>query len=503
MEKCYTIRIMESHYYKTKLVKMGKWALLPVDTETWFSEDASRYFKEAFGLPKILLIICNIRDGFQHVYVPVSYFQKMYARIRTITDKDYKKLEKILEKFYILKKQFKKEVPMINPKNLTEISNRKLVNIYSKNRDWVHRATIYDQFGWLGEDYWKPLMDEVLVHKLKIAKDSSEYHRVLFVLTAPEEISTTLEEKRAVLKAAIAVKNSPGTLQKESDTLSDEFGWMPVFAYGEAWTTSHYAEEVKKTSLKELSLLKKEHLALRNYTALRNKKIKEIISKYRLNARDLQFFIDFGLALDGRNEAEYLVSFAGYYLMFLYHEIARRLRITERELRTLFEKEIIACLLGKTSAKKLISNKGTFVAIGSNNEIMSKRANFLPEKSEKLFKYIEGYVKNVQGNTEHKGVCASSGKATGKVRIVATPKENHKVEEGDILITHATTVDYLPAMKNAAAIVTEVGGLTCHAAVVSREFGIPCVVALKNAMKNFKDGDMVEVDADKGTVRKL
>jgi pyruvate,water dikinase len=58
-------------------------------------------------------------------------------------------------------------------------------------------------------------------------------------------------------------------------------------------------------------------------------------------------------------------------------------------------------------------------------------------------------------------------------------------------------------MKKAAAIITEVGGLTCHAAVISREFEIPCIVALKNAMKNFKDGDLVEVDADKGVVRIL
>ena len=56
-------------------------------------------------------------------------------------------------------------------------------------------------------------------------------------------------------------------------------------------------------------------------------------------------------------------------------------------------------------------------------------------------------------------------------------------------------------MKNAAAIVTEIGGLTCHAAVVSREFGIPCVVGLKNAMTKFHDGDLVEVDADEGAVR--
>ncbi|MCU0680490.1 MAG: PEP-utilizing enzyme, partial [Planctomycetes bacterium] len=84
-----------------------------------------------------------------------------------------------------------------------------------------------------------------------------------------------------------------------------------------------------------------------------------------------------------------------------------------------------------------------------------------------------------------------------------SPIENDKVQEGDILITYSTTVDYLPAMKKAAAILTEVGGLTCHAAVISREFGIPCVVSLRGVMTDFKDGDEIEVDANKGIVKKI
>lgn len=114
---------------------------------------------------------------------------------------------------------------------------------------------------------------------------------------------------------------------------------------------------------------------------------------------------------------------------------------------------------------------------------------------------MEKHVQLAQGSNEAHGVCASTGTARGTVRIVMKPEENGKVKKGDIMVTHATTVDYLPAMKNAGAIVTEVGGLTCHAAVVSREFGIPCVVGLKNATKNFKDGERVEVEASKGVVK--
>ncbi|MDO8482610.1 MAG: PEP-utilizing enzyme [bacterium] len=493
---------MEKHYYTNKLVKMGKWPLWPLDCDAWFSHDGSLYFEKSFGIPKGLLMIFTLDNGYEHAYVPVSYFETLYARIRAINKEDYKNLEKILKKFYSFKEKTKKAIVKLHKKDLGELSSRELSELYVANRDLAHQVTIYDQFGWLAEEYWKPLMDEVIVRKLKIPKDSDEYHRVLFALTVPEEISTTLEEKRAVLKASIAVKKSPKVLTKEGEKLAEEFGWMPVFAYGDAWGAEHYSEELSKTVEKEFTVLEKEYAVLAEYTAVRQKNIDDIVKKYKLDSRDLQHFIDFGLALDGRNEAEYLVSYIGFYLVPLYHEIIRRLGVTVAELRKLFEKDIVACLAGMADVRKLLDAKGDIVGYGYDEEMRS-RIEFNSAEARKLFDHVESVVKSVQGNNELKGVCASRGKAIGKARIVPSPADNGKVQEGDILITHATTVDYLPAMKKAAAIITEVGGLTCHAAVVSREFGIPCVVALKNAMKNFKDGDMVEVDADKGLVRKL
>ena len=66
-----------------------------------------------------------------------------------------------------------------------------------------------------------------------------------------------------------------------------------------------------------------------------------------------------------------------------------------------------------------------------------------------------------------------------------------------------TTPDFVPAMRNAAAIVTDEGGVTSHAAIVSREMNKPCIIGTKIATQVFKDGDVVEVDAEKGVVRKL
>lgn len=78
-----------------------------------------------------------------------------------------------------------------------------------------------------------------------------------------------------------------------------------------------------------------------------------------------------------------------------------------------------------------------------------------------------------------------------------------KFQKGDILVSVATDPDIVPAMKKAAAIVTEQGGITSHAAIVSRELGIPCIIGTKIATRVLKDGDMVEVDANKGTVKKI
>jgi pyruvate,water dikinase len=78
-----------------------------------------------------------------------------------------------------------------------------------------------------------------------------------------------------------------------------------------------------------------------------------------------------------------------------------------------------------------------------------------------------------------------------------------KMNRGEILISASTSPNLMPAILKAAAIVTNEGGLTCHAAIVSREFKIPCVVGTQFATQVLKDGDRVEVDAGKGIVRKL
>ncbi|MFH0870558.1 MAG: PEP-utilizing enzyme [archaeon] len=105
--------------------------------------------------------------------------------------------------------------------------------------------------------------------------------------------------------------------------------------------------------------------------------------------------------------------------------------------------------------------------------------------------------------TELRGVSACKGRVIGKAKIVNGAEDVSKVKEGDILVAPETTPDYITAMGRAAGFVTEIGGLTCHAAIISREMNKPCVIGTKIATKVFHDGDLIEVDADSGIIRKI
>jgi phosphoenolpyruvate synthase/pyruvate phosphate dikinase len=101
------------------------------------------------------------------------------------------------------------------------------------------------------------------------------------------------------------------------------------------------------------------------------------------------------------------------------------------------------------------------------------------------------------------GEIAQKGKVTGPVKILRRRDQIDEVKEGDVIVSPMTTPDFLPAMRRAAAFVTDEGGITCHAGIVARELKKPCIIGTKIATQVLKDGDMVEVDANRGMVKLL
>ena len=116
---------------------------------------------------------------------------------------------------------------------------------------------------------------------------------------------------------------------------------------------------------------------------------------------------------------------------------------------------------------------------------------------------FEGWAKHEHDSDELKGQIACCGFVRGTVRVVSDPHDDKGFQDGDILVTSMTRPEFVPIMKRAGAVVTNEGGITCHAAIVSRELKIPCIIGTKIATQVLHDGDMVEVDADNGVVRIL
>lgn len=156
-------------------------------------------------------------------------------------------------------------------------------------------------------------------------------------------------------------------------------------------------------------------------------------------------------------------------------------------------------------------------SLKGNNNLIKKAEEYASQKVRYGLMIDNGYVDftpmlwkeveslHVVGELkEFKGMAASKGKTQGIAKIVFDPnKDGHKFKEGDILVASMTRPEFLPLMGKAAAFVTDEGGITCHAAIIAREMGKPCVIGTKIATQVLKDGYVVEVDADKGIVKIL
>lgn len=114
---------------------------------------------------------------------------------------------------------------------------------------------------------------------------------------------------------------------------------------------------------------------------------------------------------------------------------------------------------------------------------------------------IENPLDEVPKVAEIKGLTASLGNVRGRVRVIDSASKIPEFLDGEILVTYMTTIEFTPLFRKAIAVITDEGGMSCHAAIVSREFKLPCIVGTKIGTRALKTGDMVEVDANKGIIK--
>ncbi|MFH1770827.1 MAG: PEP-utilizing enzyme [archaeon] len=178
-------------------------------------------------------------------------------------------------------------------------------------------------------------------------------------------------------------------------------------------------------------------------------------------------------------------------------EIGKRFKITNQEMKYLMPTDI--------TLKKIKSYDRNFFneRIHKGCAIIYTREGYDIFVGED-FKEFKKIIENSEEQKEVKqitGMVASLGKVMGRVKICRTIKDIESFKRGEVLVTGMTRPEFVPAMSKACAIVTDEGGITSHAAVISRELKIPCVIGTKIATKVLKNGDLVEVNANHSMVK--
>lgn len=325
---------------------------------------------------------------------------------------------------------------------------------------------------------------------------------IVETLLAPT--SSNDEERNSAIKIAIYVKNN-GFSSKARKLLEahwQNYCWMPLWSIHAKPLTYEYFENEIKNILERKEDLKNEQKRMR---------VEENKAKTKLQNTFRKINAPQSLINEVKHLHQYIylriyrknaISKAHYYILPLIYEAASRLKISQEEIKLLSFDEISDALVGKISqqkVKELIKDRQKGWAILVKNgklkticgvkeiiEVMERHQIIAPTSA--MQRVVRGTV-------------ACRGKVIGKARIVTSLSDINKVQKGDVLIAKMTTPDYMIAINKAVAIVTDEGGITCHAAIVSREFNIPCITSTKNATQILSDNDLVEVDAENGVVR--
>jgi len=402
-------------------------------------------------------------------------------------------------------------------KDLKKISNFELNRCY---QNYCRQNIIYYGYGVTTVllDFQKTTFLSDEVNKFLAAKKAVKYFSLL---TTPLQDTFNKKHELELLEILKSIKAKKKILDlfKKNDSqgivkalpAADKVCWQKIRRHTKKYAWVHYVYEgpaadeayfidilrdfVKRgvDPKKEIAGQRAEKFVLRQKQARiladlqPNKYQRQII----LLARDLVYFKIYRRDLQTMS----------YYCMadFVLAEIGRRLGLSLKQVRMMLPREIAAALLKGRLDVAAINRRFKLVVyarVGGRQRLLTGKPAAAFAKNIKTEK-VKTNLKEIKGTT------AFPGKAKGIARLVNSPEDMAKMRPGDILISAATNPNIMPAIRQAAAIATDEGGLTCHAAIVSREFKIPCVVGTGFVTQVIKDGDLVEVDATNGIVKKI
>ncbi|KKU48044.1 MAG: Phosphoenolpyruvate synthase/pyruvate phosphate dikinase [Parcubacteria group bacterium GW2011_GWA2_46_9] len=378
---------------------------------------------------------------------------------------------------------------------LKMLSDSKLLSLAERwHTLFVRRVTssaIIDHFA-LGTDM---LIAKMLRAELGGTDKESDFTKIFSTVTAPAHQSFINKAEMELLKIAIKLPSSSKQLAK----YQQRYFWLHNnYFRAQELSKKFFQREIERWQNSGANLLAK-YKQLRDMPANNVRKKIQLLKKHKLS-RHLRTLLkiseDFTWWQDERKRSTFLNIHLGSKIL---GEMARRRKYNPELMKYLMPFEIkLMFLKGSPSVEDLRKRQrgcvmvvwrgGYCVAIGRDIDRL---------------RHLMFTAKTRDAVRDVRGLSASVGKAVGRVKIVGSVKEINKVNKGDILVAVMTRPDYIIGIKKAAAIVTNEGGITCHAAIVSRELGIPCIIGTKIATEVFKDGDLVEVNANHGVVKKI
>ena len=378
--------------------------------------------------------------------------------------RDYEARKKHFMLIKELTDNVRKKTSIALSSKLSEMDDKELLQLYNELVDAEEMQTAITGHTIDAIDAMVEQKITVLLDKEKVVEDYKK-------LSAPQSASFVTEEEIMLGKSSL-------------DELKEKFWWTSL-----GWNN---------TTVKDDDYFKEKmpsHTNIQEELAANRQQMEETLRRY--NNPELDFLTklmhDYLPFHDYRKECQMKTLFC---LRKMFDEISKRHSISKELLLLCSVDEIKKILKGDTINLEEIGLRKDFCYYeGDQDKIILLSGKEAREK-------IESIASGMSKKRKFKGMTANPGKVSGRALVGYDSSEiNKNMEEGFILVTSMTTPDFVPAMKKAAAIVTDEGGVTCHAAIISREFGIPCVVSTNDASRIIKNDEMVEVDADKGIVR--
>ncbi len=400
-----------------------------------------------------------------------------------VVDEYFNLAEKTREKFFDIVKK-------IRGSNVSQMSNEELADLFWELYDCVAKGvSLYEQSQ----------------HEPLIAAEK----RIREVVKDEDKMLTIVEpyEPDDIINGEIywynLIKDKNSISKEDIITYLERFSWH-------MWNMYDLDEAINYYKNKFLEDKKDRHDKAQEIIDSKNKHKEKVLAILKeFNSEELNKLVElFHRSTINRMRLKPVWSGVDFLTRDFINEIAKRLELNVVELVFSYRiKEVVEALkkgnlLSKEERKA--RKESYIIALDNYKEI------FITGEGAKTFakkEYPELFKENDE--EELKGTVVSKGKAKGKIRIILSEniekvKELSKTfEKGDILVTDMTQPNMMVLIAKAGAIITNEGGITSHAAVVSREFRIPCIVGTHTATKTFKDGDLIEVDADKGIVKKL